>query len=221
MALTGIAITLVVCSHENVRNIGLIQSSIRGVEPKQATESRSRLWSTSGVLLGLIVVCACCFATANYYVEAHRHSVFRKLAQEQVDVFGPRIETEISKRKGDPNEKVSTELHALLKTLEQFSFINRATLYIPDPKDEHALWGLTAWRSYNERDRFSRFYVSKPFEKSILLSLTEGSEELASINSSPKFEYYHLLVNKYARPIAVLRIDGNPASNFRQYGSIF
>jgi hypothetical protein len=105
----------------------------------------------------------------------------------------------------------------MVKTLDNLSFVNRTTLYLPDLKDKSAMWGYTAYRDYKKEDGFARFFVAKEFEKAMVGGLEGDEAALTKLNEESRFTWYYIVKNKEGKPIAVLRVDGNSKENFREY----
>jgi len=79
------------------------------------------------------------------------------------------------------------------------------------------MWGYTAWRDYRDKDGFARFFIARKFEKAMKEALDGEPELIEEINRRDEFIRYYVLSDSENIPSAVLRIDGNPRENFRDY----
>lgn len=218
LAAIGLALTIVLGVHEIVKAVVALRGA--GQEPETAQATRSAYarysWWLIGIVTGMSVTVAA-FAAVNHTVQIHRASVFKKVALEQMELIEPRIAGYVRSFSRPPGTHVPPDLHEAIRTLDRLSFINRTTLYVADPDDMTVMWGLTAWRAYKEEDGFARFFVAKDFEKAMRSALVGDTRELDRLNAARDFTLYHVVHDGPDRPIAVLRIDGNPRENFREY----
>lgn len=169
-------------------------------------------------VVGIMAVIVLSCAIANHFVLTRRCAVFKRLAQEQVVNFGTRILSVVELFESPPQVDVPRELYDTLRTLDNLEFVNRCTLYVSDPRENHAMWGYTAWRPhYTNTDGFARFYVAKDFEKAMRKALDDNPSDLATLNNRTEFVWYAVLRDSRDRPRAILRLDGNQRYSFREY----
>ncbi len=220
LSLVGVAITLVLSSHESVRYFSLIQEKIAPIEEPDTPKSTSRIYRRFFILSTCLALSLVLLGVANNHIENHRIRVFHTIAGEQAEFFSDRMKSEILKLKEIPRDNIPHRIHDVLTALDQFSFINRSTLYLPDPVEASALWGMTAWRSYDKKDGFARFYVARHFEKELRNAFLGDKKALDRLNALDKFEHYLGILKKDGSLLAILRIDGNPFENFRNYDEV-
>ena len=106
-----------------------------------------------------------------------------------------------------------------IRTIENLSYVSKATIYIQDPADKSAIWGYRAWRwdGYKTKDGFARFFVAKDFEIAMRKAFDDNSTELVIINENKEFEWYFPIKGKNNKIVAIVRIDGNKKEDFREY----
>lgn len=218
LASAGVALTVVLGIQEIVRAFRALPKT-KGADEADAAPEATR-WgyarAMAGILAGLAVLIGA-LALANGRVLAHRTATFKKIAAEQVGNFEPKLAAQVAALGAPPRSAVDKELHDLIRTLDGLSFVQRGTLYVPDPEDPAALWGYTAWRDYKTEDGFARFFVAKDFEKAMAAALRGESAELDRLNAEKNFTLYRVLRDGTGQPVGVLRIDGNSRENFREY----
>lgn len=216
LAFVGLGLTLVLGTQEIVRSFLVIR---RHFEPEAAQPEASRNTYGKAMLYIVLVLAVLVMALAglNHLVQLHRSKVFRKLAAEQMDHFAGKVTTQVVKLKAPPRDHVPYEIYDLIHTLDGLSFVQRTTLYLPDPDDDSALWGYTAWREYRGEDGFARFFIAKDFEKAMKGALRGETADLDRLNGEKGFSWYQVIKNDQDRPLGVIRIDGNPRENFREY----
>jgi hypothetical protein len=169
-----------------------------------------------GVVAVMAILVAVC-ALIDHIVLSQRCKVFKRLAAEQVGNFQPKIVGLVGAFPAPPQNNVPRDLYDVVKTLDNLDFINRTTLYIPDPAEPTAMWGYTAWRDYTNADGFARFFIAKDFEKAMRRAVDGSAADLDQINDRNEFIWYKLLSGEDGKGKAVLRIDGNSHQSFREY----
>ena len=217
LAFVGLGLTLALGTQEIVRSFLVIR---RHFEPdEQAGPEASR--GAYGKLMLCIVVAMTMLISAlaglNHVVQRHRSKVFRRLVTEQFTHFEDKLASLVDPLQTPPRDHVPYELYDMVKTFNGLTFVRGTTLYLPDPADETAMWGYTAWREYKPEDGFARFFVAKDFEKAMRQAVAGDASELGRINAKPGFTVYHVVNDAAGKPVAVLRIDGNQRESFREY----
>lgn len=217
LAAFGAAMTSVIALQESVRDFKKFVQSRTGGEAVADAPRRAYLVRMLAVMAAMALLVGIC-AAANQVVLAKRCVVFKHLAAEQVANFAPRLADLVVGFDAPPRNHVPPDLYTVLKTLDNLDFVDRATLYVPDPAEAAAMWGYTAWRNaYSNEDGFARFYVAKDFEKAMRRALDGDPVELDRINARNEFIWYAPLAVATGRPSAVLRLDGNRRQSFREY----
>lgn len=218
LASAGVALTVVLGIQEIVRAFRALPKAPGADEADAAPEAtrwgyaRAMAW----ILVGFAVLIGA-LALANGRVLAHRTATFKRIAAEQVGNFEPKLAARVAALGAPPRSAVDKELYDLIRTLDGLTFVERSTLYVPDPEDPAALWGYTAWRDYKTEDGFARFFVAKDFEKALAAALRGDGAGLDRLNAEKNFTAYRTLRGADGKPVGVLRIDGNPRENFREY----
>ncbi len=218
LACVGVAMTIVLGTQEIVKAFRSLQQqrstqvAEKTIEASKSTYAKYLLYAV--ISLAMLVTL---LALVNHGVQRHRSGVFKRLAAEHMIHFQPKLSELVIPLSSPPREHISHDLHDLIKTLDSLSFVSKTTLYLPDPNDESAMWGYTARRQYDKKEGFARFFVAKEFEKAMAKSISGDEEELIELNEEMGFTWYSLVMNKEAKPIAVLRITGNSRENFREY----
>ncbi len=217
LALIGLGLTLVLGTQEIVGSFGVIR---RHFEPGADAAPEATRGVYGKLMLYIVLafaVLVVALASLNHVVQGQRSKVFRKLAAEQMDHFASKLAAQVAKLKEPPRDHVPYDIYDLIHTLDSLSFVQKATLYLPDPADDTALWGYTAWREYRNEDGFARFFIAKDFEKAMKEALRGRSGDLDRLNGRTGFNWYQLINDDKGRPLGVLRIDGNPRESFREY----
>ena len=219
MALAGFGavMSVIIAMQDSVRNFQkLVQSQTN--EPARAEATRGGYAGRMLLIaLGTTVLVAAC-AGVNHLVLRHRCKVFKRLAEEHVTNFEKQIVTHVGGFQTPPQDNVPREVYDVLKAIDNLEFINRITLYIPDPVEANAMWGFTAWRSfYTNADGFAKFYIAKDFEKAMRSAVDGDMTSLSEINERNSFAWYRLLETQADTPRAIVRIDGNSYANLREY----
>ncbi len=217
LAAFGVAMTVILALQESVRDFKrLVQARTSQTE---TVEAPRRAYAAR--MLYVVLAMACLVALCNginHVVLAKRCGVFKRLAAEQVGNFQARIAGLVGAFTAPPPDNVPRDLYDVIRTVDNLEFVNTATLYLPDPTEATAMWGYTAWRSaYSNCDGFARFYVAKDFEKAMRQAVDGEATALDDINARNEFSWYQPLTGADGRPLAVLRIDGNPRHSFREY----
>ena len=215
LAAAGVALTVVLGIQEIVRAFrALPKAGAAEVAPEATRGGYAR--AMAAILVGFVALIGA-LALANGRVLAHRTATFKRIAAEQVGNFEPKLAGRVAALGTPPRRAVDKEIYDLIRTLDDLSFVQRSTLYVPDPLDPAAMWGYTAWRDYKPEDGFARFFVAKDFEKAMAAALRGDGTELDRLNAERNFTLYRVLRSAGGHPIGVLRIDGNSRENFREY----
>ena len=216
LAAFGIAMAVIISMQELVRDFKKFVQSRTNQEETPDAPKRTYAVRMLGVVITMAILVALC-ALTNHVVLSQRCKVFKRLASEQVGNFEPKIVSLVGAFPAPPQNNVPRDLYDVVKTLDNLDFINRTTLYIPDPTEPTAMWGYTAWRAYTNADGFARFFVAKDFEKAMRKAVDGATADLDDINGRNEFVWYKLLLGETGSAKAVVRIDGNSHQSFREY----
>jgi hypothetical protein len=217
LAAVGVGLTVVLGIQEIVRAFQSVQQHFER-DREQIPEAPRSAYRDVLLFIGLgLAVTIFALAGVNHLVQQHRSKVFRRLAAEQMEHFGAKVGALVRPLAAPPRDHVPFEIYDLVKTLDGLTFVERTTLYLPDPKDESAMWGYTTWREYRTEDGFARFFVAKDFEKAMQSALKGAGAELEKLNGQTGFTWYYIVRSDDGKPVAVVRIDGNPRESFREY----
>lgn len=218
LASFGFVLTFVLGTREIVNTI----SNIKQIFPStsQRTSSSKKNYFLAMLLLFLILcLIVGSFHFANRIILLHRNSVFKKVAKRQMVQFEKRIFESVSHFQHPPRSNVPVEFHDLFRTIENLSYVSKATIYIQDTSDKSAMWGYRAWRwnGYKTKDGFARFFIAKDFEIAMRKAIDDNSSELIEINKNKNFEWYFPVKGESNKVVAIVRIDGNKKEDFREY----
>lgn len=212
----GVAMAIIISMQESVRDFKKFVQSRTNQEDTPDAPKRvyaARMLSVVGIMALLVALCA----MIDHVVLSQRCKVFKRLAAEQVGNFQPKIVGLVEAFPAPPQNNVPRDLYDVVKTLDNLDFINRTTLYIPDPTEATAMWGYTAWRDYTNADGFARFFIAKDFEKAMRRAVDGSAVDLDEINARNEFVWYKVLPGEDGQGKAVVRIDGNSHQSFREY----
>jgi hypothetical protein len=213
----GVAMSVILAMQESVKDFKkFVQSRTQEQTDTEAPRRAyaGRMLAIVGGMVLLVLICS----TINHAVLTHRCSVFKKLASEQLVNFEPLIMEKVAAFDMPPQSNVPRQIYDVIRSIDNLDFVQRTTLYVPDPVEANAMWGFTAWRSaYSNQDGFAKFYVAKDFEKAMRRAADGDSEALSKMNRHDEFIWYRVLdgANGHSRP--VMRVDGNPRANLREY----
>ena len=217
LAAFGTAMTVILALQESVRDFKrLVQARTSQADIPEAPR-RTYAARMLYVVLAMALLVALCNGI-NHVVLVKRCRVFKHLAAEQSGNFQARIAGIVGAFAAPPQDNVPHDLYDVVRTVDNLEFVSTTTLYLPDPAEAAAMWGYTAWRNaYSNCDGFARFYVAKDFEKAMRRAMDGDDAALEDINARNEFSWYQPLAGAAGRPVAVLRIDGNPRFSFREY----
>jgi hypothetical protein len=176
-----------------------------------------------GYTLGLFTAFAALISGlgfVDHQVQVHRSQVFRRIAGTQMQKLGKKFAVPLSEVGKAPLTTKTTPppLVEVMKALKELPFVQEATLYVADTSDRTTLW---RYRDYfldaKTQHRFERLIVLKTFEEAIQNALNGNPKALESLNQQTNLEYFHTIQGNQGKPIAVLKINGNPQENFRDY----
>lgn len=218
LACVGVAMTVVLGTQEIVKAFRSLQQQ-RATQVAETTVEASKSTYAKYLLYAVLILAmlVTLLALVNLSVQRHRSGVFRRLASEHMTHFQPILSELVIPLSAPPRDHISQDLYDLIKTLDNLSFVDKTTLFLPDPEDVSAMWGYSARRQYEKEDGFARFFVAKEFEKAMAKGIAGNEEELIGLNEKTGFTWYSLVKDEEAKPIAVIRIDGNSRENFREY----
>jgi len=212
----GVAMAVIISMQESVRDFKKFVQSRTNQEETPEAPKRTYAMRMLGVVAVMAILVALC-ALIDHVVLTQRCKVFKRLAAEQVGNFQPKFVGLVGAFPTPPQNNVPRDLYDVVKTLDNLDFIDRTTLYIPDPAEPTAMWGYTAWRDYTNADGFARFFIAKDFEKAMRRAVDGSAADLDQINDRNEFVWYKLLPGENGKGKAVVRIDGNSHQSFREY----
>lgn len=214
----GVAITFVlglkriVEAVESLQHRGSLDSSI--VPPK------TQRLTYAGYMMGLLLAFSALIGVlqlADYRVQVHRSQVFRQIAVEQVQKFQDRISQPISQL--DPiSNRVPRPISDWMSALAGLSFVQNMTLYVVDPQDPSALWRYSNYQVNSKGEPFfERFLAAREYEVAIEQALNGDTRALEALNKRTNLIWYYVVKTTQDQSFAILRIEGNPNENFREY----
>ncbi len=220
LSMFGVAITLVLGIQEIVTAITSLQRSREAgnqtVKP-EAPKSIYLLYIVGIFATFTAVISSLSFV--NYRITVHRTKVFKRIAAEQIQNLQNKFVQQISQIIASPQKNVPETLNDLIKNVYKLSFVDRIILYLPDRIDSTVIWKYSSNIIYRKKEerKLGRLFVAKEYEKAIQAAFQGKPELLKVINNRTKFQWYYVVKDQNNQPIAVLRIDGNPRENFREY----
>lgn len=217
LAIIGVAMTFVLGIREIVHSFQTIEKVSTGskevlAEVSNGTYKKYLLWPLM-LLLGIIIM----FASANHFVQNHRAGVFKDITKGQMKQFDSKLAQILSLLAVPPRNNVPPDLHDMIKSMKNLSYIQEVALYLPDPTDVAVMWRYTTSGEYERKNGFEKFFVAKDFEKAMTEALRGSEGNLQEINDRRDFIWYYIVKDPTSKAIGVIRIDGNTRENFREY----
>lgn len=216
----GVAVTFVLGLKRIVEAVESLQQKGQ-LESSLVTPKAQRL-TYVGYMMGLFVAFSALVGAlelADYRVQIHRSQVFKQIASEQTQKFGQRLSLPLSQF-DRTTSTVPGSISDSLKAFGSLSFVQNIVLYVPDPQDSSSLWRHSQYQTNaSGKPIFERFLVAKESEAAIAQALRGEPEALNALNKRTGLTWYHILKDAQERPLAVLKIEGNPNENFREYTS--
>lgn len=214
----GVAMTIVLGIQEIVTSISAFGRDRGFIEENAVSEAKKPTYALYLIgIIGTLAVLIGSLSLLNYRVQVHRSKVFKKIASEQLQNLQARFTQQLVQLQAPPRTNIPTTLNDLIQTVQKLSFVSQMTIYLPDSQDNTAIWSYQSFGDYNSKKGFDRLFVAKEYEKAIQEAFQGKPELLKVINDRTGFKWYYEVKNPQNQTIAVLRIDGNPDENFRDY----
>jgi hypothetical protein len=221
LSIFGVAIAFVLGIKRIVEAVEALERQ-RSLDAEFVSPKAGRL-TYAGYMLGLFTAFAALvgiLGMVDHQVQVHRTGVFQRIASEQMQRFDQRFVPPLSQLKRTP---LSTKgnpqaLREVMTAFKELSFVQESKLYLPDAQDQSALWRYTSY-PFDAKGQvvFQRFSVVKKFEEAIQQALKGNPKALNELNQKTNLEWYHVIKDEKGQPLAVLKIEGNPSENFREY----
>ncbi|MCL1469919.1 hypothetical protein [Argonema antarcticum] len=215
----GVAMTFVLGIKKIVEAVESLEQNRRLDSSLVVPEARRITYA--GYMLGIVTAMSALIgvlALVDYQVQIHRSQVFKRVASEQMETFRNKFLQQVTLLKKPPANNIPKTLPELVESIGGLSFVRNITLYVPDSQDESAMWRYTRYQRNSKGEPiFERFFVAKDYEKAIKQALKNNSKSLNSLNQKTGFQWYYVLKDARGNSIAVIRVDGNPQENFREY----
>jgi hypothetical protein len=217
MAAFGVGLTVVLGLHE-------IATAMRSLADERRPDSTPHRDAPPRAYLRPMLIVGVAFATVvaalsvvDHEVRRHRDRVFRRLAAEQLERFGPRIGREAARLPlvSGEDQPAGQGLADLLISLEALSFVADVQVVMIDPDDEHALWCFTA--AYNGKHRLEHIYVAKDQERAVVRALAGDRALLEQLDAETPFAAHAVAYDEAGTPRAVVRVEANRDEDFRDY----
>ena len=220
MGVFGVAVSVVLGIHELV---AAVRSIADGLLPEAAPrrEAPARAYARPVALaLAALALAVVGLSAADHVIRHGRDRVFRRLAAEQLERFGPRIGREAARlpltRDAGSDDTMAPALSELVLSLEELSFVAQVQVLMPDPHDEHALWRYSAAPGHDD-DRLERVYVAKDEERAVVRALAGDSALLEQLDARMPFVAHAVVCDDQGMPRAVVRLEGDRREDFRDY----
>jgi len=221
LSVFGVAITFVLGLKRIVEAVELLQH--KGSLNSSVVPAKPQGLTYVGYMMGLFIAFSALIGAlqlANYRVQTHRSQVFRQVAAEQVQKLQGRLAQPISQLDRPLPSRVPQPILDLMAALGSLSFVQNTTLYSFDPQDRSMLWRYSNYQVNSQGEPFfERFLAAKEYEVAIEQALNGNPAALDALNRQTNLTGYYIINNAQKQPFAVLRIEGNPNENFREYTS--
>jgi hypothetical protein len=217
LAVFGVGVTVVLGIHE-------IAAAVRSIADARHPELIPHRDAPPRAYLRPMLIIGVAFATVvaalsviDHEVRQHRDRVFRRLAAEQLERFGPRIAREAARLPlvSGQDQPAAQELADLLTSLEGLSFVVGVQVLMIDSDDEHALWCYSI--APDGEDRLEHLYVAKDQERAVARALAGDPALLERLDAETPFEALSVVYDEAGTPRAVVRLEANRDEDFRDY----
>lgn len=219
LSVFGVAITFVLGLKRIVEAVESLQQ--KGSLDNSMVPARHRRLTYVGYMMGLFIAFSALIGAlqlVNYRVQAHRSQVFRQVAAEQVQKLQGKLAQPVSQLDRTSLSRVPQPISDLMAALGGLSFIQNTTLYVSDPQDQSVLWRYSNYQVNAQGvPFFERFLAARDYETAIEQALNGNPAALDALNRQTNLMGYYVINNAQNQPFAVLRIEGNPNENFREY----
>ena len=218
LSIFGVAMTIVLGIQEIVKAISSLHSDREfndSFVTKEAHKTTYMLYM-SGIMASFIALIGI-LSLVNNRIQIHRSKVFKRIAAEQTRKLKTKFVRQITQLNSPPRNKVPTTLRDLIRNVNELSFVESMTLYLPDSEDRSVIWRYKSWDVENKKRGFQRLFVAKEQEQAIQEAFQGKPTLLRAINDRTGFKWYYVIKNNQNQTIAVLRINGNKRENFREY----
>lgn len=216
LGLFGIAITFVLGIKQIVEAVESLRR--KSIEPTFIPVKRRRL-AYAGYMMGLFTAFAgLIFALerVDQQIQVRRSQVFKQIAAIQVERFGDRLTRPLVQQPITTLNTVPSALPTLMATLNDLSSFENTVLYVADPQDDTALWSYEVYQTDSKgKPIFRRFLIAKDEEIAIQMALQGNLSALEDRNQETNFTWYYPIMTDRNRPLAILKVVGNPGENFR------
>jgi hypothetical protein len=214
----GVAMTIVLGIQEIVTSISAFGRERGYIEENSVPEAKQKTYALYLLgIIGTLAVLIGSLSLLNYRVQVHRSKVFKQISLEQLQKLQGRFLQQLIQLKAPPRNNVPQTLEDLVQTVQKLSFVSQMTIYLPDSQDNAVIWSYTSSGIYDPKRGFDRLFVAKEHEQAVQSAFQGKPELLRVINDRTNFKWYYEIKNPQGQTIAVLRIDGNPDENFRDY----
>ncbi|MCX7003667.1 MAG: hypothetical protein NTV22_10410 [bacterium] len=218
LAGVGVALTMVLGVADVVRSFRSLHAALAHQAPTPPPARGSQVLTLAGIALAMTALVVG-LAFVNGAIQRHRSGVFKRLAQEQMAHFAPKLAAQLPLIHTPPTNAAPADLQTLMQTLNDFSFVSSVVLYIPDSTDAAALWEYAPTTYRRSATHFTRFFIAKDLDRAMRQAFDGDSHALEASGARMPFEAYFIIRDAAAAPRAVLRVWGNQQENFREYRS--
>lgn len=217
----GVAMTIVLGIQEIVTSISAFGRDRGLIEPDKIPEAKKQTYALYIVgIVGSLAVLIAGLSLVDRRVQVHRSQVFKTLASEQLQKLQSRFIQQLVQLQTPPQNNVPRTLHDLIQSVQKLSFVSQMALYLPDTQDDTVIWSYQSFNyseQYDPKKGFERLVVAKEYEQAIQEAFEGQPELLKVMNDRTGFTWYYDIKNPQGKTIAVLRMNGDPNENFREY----
>ncbi|HIK34069.1 MAG TPA: hypothetical protein IGS17_07245 [Oscillatoriales cyanobacterium M59_W2019_021] len=217
----GVAMTIVLGIQEIVTSISAFGRDRGLIEPDKIPEAKKQTYALYIVgIIGALAILIAGLSLVDRRVQVHRSQVFKTIASEQLQKLQSRFIQQLVQLQTPPQNNVPRTLHDLIQSVQKLSFVSQMAVYLPDSQDNTAIWSYQSFNyteQYDPKKGFERLVVAKEYEQAIQEAFQGQPELLKVINDRTGFTWYYDIKNPQGKTIAVLRINGDPDEDFREY----
>lgn len=214
----GVAMTIVLGIQEIVASISAFGRRQGALEDNAVPEAKKTTYALYLLgIIGTLAVLVGSLSLLNARIQVHRSKVFKQIASERLQKLQSRFVQQLVQLPAPPKNNIPRTIEDLIQTVQKLSFVSQITLYLPDRQDNTVIWSYQSYGSYDPKRGFDRLFVAKEYEQAIQAAFQGKPELLKVINDRATFQWYYEVKNPQGKTISILRIDGNPNENFRDY----
>ena len=146
-------------------------------------------------------------------VQTQRDLFFERLATERIQSRTAKLLSQLPV--GVERPKPNAELDQLMTAINAPGWVERATVFLPDPNDPERLWEYEAYWAKSPETRFDRMFPSKKHEHAIQNAFAGDPGALRKFNESSLFSFLYPL-KADGSLVAIVWIKANQKESLRE-----